>query len=333
MGWFLTSGKKKTKKKSKRGKSADPSWDPHHTLLGMKFAGVAGAVLAVALVWHFGAERLEAYVNTKHAQPVAAEDIRFSEQPRLMSTADINLLRAELAETIGDKPLNRHGLHDAAELLRGRQDIVKELRQVTRRPDGTIDVDLSFRVPAAIVRMRNATTGLPSDDGYHVIDDLGYHMYGPRSLTEVDHLRVPQIVGVSSAYRPKDNLGEHRWQGPEVNAALALIDALKDTPAIGFVDSISVNLTDERGRIRLVINTLVRPTANSPAITCNIVWGLPPGQERSVEPDIDRKIAALLTRLPASTIDRFRMGHWREVWINTGSVRPKQAIVDAGSRE
>lgn len=327
MGWFLTNGKtkKKTKKKAKRG-SVDPRWDPHRTLLGMKFAGAAGALLAVALGWHFGTQKLEAYVGRHTARPITAEDVVFSEKPTLMSPADINLLRAELAGKIGPNPLNRAGLESAAEMLRARQDIVRELRQVRRMPDGTVDIDLSFRRPAAIVRMRHERTGALSADGYHVIDDQGYQMYGPKHMAELSHLNLPQIVGVNSKYRPKDNLGEHRWQGQEVDAALALIDQLGQSAALDHVESISVNLTDERGRIRLVINTLVVPSANSDPVPCRIVWGLTPGQERSIEPDADRKLAALDALLSDG---RYRMGHWREVWINTGQVRPAQAITTA----
>ncbi|MEM9659020.1 MAG: hypothetical protein AAF961_11725, partial [Planctomycetota bacterium] len=295
----------------------------------VKFAGVAGAVLAVALVWHFGSQRLQAYVNTTHARPVTTQDIRFSEEPTLMSVAEINLLRADLAATIGPEPMNREGLRAAADLLRSRRDVVRELRQVRRLPDGTVDVDLSFRTPAAIVQMRNEHTGAMSPDGYHVIDDRGFQMYGPLSLVELSHLELPQILGVNSKYRPKDDLGEYRWQGPEVDAALALIAELDGT-ALDFIDSISVNNTDERGRLRLVMTVLVRPTANSRPVACNIIWGLPPGQERSIEPDADRKLAALTALLGD---DRFRHGHWQEVWINTGDVRPRQAIGGEGSRE
>ncbi|MEM6504996.1 MAG: hypothetical protein AAF711_05980 [Planctomycetota bacterium] len=323
MGWFLTNKKTKTKKKAKRGRSAGPKWDPGRTLLGMKFAGFAGGILAVALAWHFGVQRLEAYVNTHHAQPISAEDIRFSEDPSHLAPAELNHLRSELAQIIGDAPLNRAGLVNAAKMLRDQQDLVRELRQVRRTPRGTIEIDLDFRTPAAIVQMRNPQTGQLSLDGLHVIDEQGYQMFGPKDPDELADPTLPRILGVSSDFRPRDNHGEYRWQGPEVDAALALIDALQESPAADFIDSISVNLRDERDRIRLVINTQVRPTANSQAVTCRIVWGLPPGQERAIEPDIDRKIAALETLLGDG---RYRMGHWQEVWINTGNIRPSQAI-------
>ena len=325
MGWFLSNKKTTKKKKTKRGKSAQANWDPQRTLLGVKFAGVAGGVLAIALAWHFGTQRLEAYVNTNHAQPITAEDIRFSDEPTHLGVVELNQLRAELAQLIGPEPLNRTGLTAAAKALRDQHDLVRELRQVRRTPHGTVEIDLDFRTPAAIIQMRNPKTGLPSQDGYHVIDEQGYQMFGPKRLDDLDLpiQRLPQIRGVNSDFRPRDNHGEYRWQGPEVDAALALIATLKGTPAIDFVDSISVNIRDERDRIRLVINTLVVPARGVEPIACQIVWGLPPGQERAIEPDVDRKVTALTTLLGDG---RYRMGHWQEVWINTGNIRPSQAI-------
>ena len=323
MGWFLSNKQGKSKKKTKRGKSADPKWDPKRTLLGVKFAGFAGGVLAIALAWHFGTERLEAYVNANHTQPITAEDIRFSDEPTHLAPAELNQLRAELAQLIGDKPLNRAGLTAAAKMLRDQHDLVRELRQVRRTPQGTIEIDLDFRTPAAIVQMRNAQTGQPSPDGYHVIDEFGYQMFGPKRLGDLADPTLPLIRGVSSDFRPRDNHGEYRWQGTEVDAALSLIDTLKDTPAIDFVDSISVNIRDERDRIRLVINTQVVPARGVQPVPCRIVWGLPPGQERAIEPDVDRKIAALIALLGNG---KFRTGHWQEVWINTGDIRPSNAI-------
>lgn len=323
MGWFLTSSKSKTKKKTKRGKSADPKWDPHRTLLGMKFAGAGGAVLAVVLVWHYGTQQLEAYVSKHHARPITVQDIQFSEDPDLILPEKINTLRAELAETIGPDPLDRDKLQDAVVLLKKKHDIVREVRQVRRRPDGTIQIDLTFRSPVAIVQMRNPITHEPSPDGFHVVDELGYHMDGPKYLVDFGHLDVPLILGVSSDDRPKDNLNEFRFQGHEVDSALRLIKTLRETTTYDHIDSISVDVTDEVGRIRLVINTRIAPTVNGPLVYCRIVWGLPPGQERTVEPDVDRKIAALEALL---SDDRYIKGHWDEVWINSGVPRPVKAI-------
>lgn len=329
MGWFLTSGKKKANKKTKRAASADAKWDPKRTLLGVKFAGYGGLVLGVALLWHLSTQSLEAYVNTHHPMPVSAQDIQFTDEPQLLSPSAINAMRTDIAQRIGAGPLEREGLKDAADYLRQQKNLVREVRQVRRLPDGTILADVSFRQPAAILQMRNPVSGNPSPDGYHVIDDMGYYIDGPRSMDDLQHLKLPMILGANSEDRPKDNLDEFRWQGQEVSAAIALVKVLRESPAIDHIDSISVNVRDERDRIRLVINTSVRPSANSPQIPCLIVWGLPPGQERTIEPDVDRKLAALIALLADG---RYRMGHWREVWINTGGVRPAQAIV-GGARE
>lgn len=328
MGWFLSNSKKKSRSKTKRGKSAGPSWDPNRTLLGVKFAGFAGGALAVALGWHYGTQKLEAAIADEHAAPITAEDIRFSDKPTLMGVAELNQLRAELAGVIGESPLNGVGLKQAAERLEDRHDIVRVLRQVRRTPEGTVEIDLDFRVPAAVVRMRNERTGELANDGYHVVDNLGYQMYGPKHMTEVAHLGLPLVLGVSSKYRPRDNEGEHQWQGQELNAALSLIAELRKTPALDLIESIAVNDTDGRGRIRLWINTLVVPTRGAEPEPCRILWGLPPGQEKGIEIDADKKLRLLIQVL---TNGQYRLGHWETVSINTGTILPNQAI--SGRRE
>ena len=316
MGWFLSNKTSKTKKKTKRGKNTNPKWDPHRTLLGIKFAGFAGGAIAVAIGWHYGTQSLQAYISETHAQPITAEDIRFSDKPTLMGVAELNQIRAELAGLIGSSPLNGEGLKQAAERLKSQHDIVRELRQITRTPESTIEVDLDFRTPAAIVRMRNERTGRLAQVGYDVVDDMGFQMYGPKYMNEVAHLGLPLILGVNSKYRPKDNQGEHQWQGQELNAGLALIKELRKTPVIDLIESISVYDTDERGRIRLWINTEV-PRPGARPVKCQILWGLPPGQEKGVEIDTDKKLKLLIAVMRNG---QYLVGQWRNVTINTGSI-------------
>ncbi|MEM1353519.1 MAG: hypothetical protein AAGC44_02280 [Planctomycetota bacterium] len=324
MGWFLTHGKKNKKKATaRRGQSAGPSWDPKRTLLGLKFAGAIGAVIGVALAWHLAEERLLAHANTRHASPVTPDDIVFSEEPRWMTPAEINQLRANIASHIAPGPMERSGLEQVVEELREHPRLVQELRQVRRTPEGTIELDVSFRKPAAILRMRNPVTNEPSTDGYHVIDPEGYALFGPVHLHDVYHLGLPRIEYVSSDYRPRDNQGEFRWQGNEVAAGLALIEQLKGDPVMDVIETIRVDGRDERQRIRLVLIVPVRPTAASEPIRCAIVWGMPPGQERSIEADADQKLLALRRVLADGN---FRHGLWREVWVNTGSIRFPNAI-------
>ena len=323
MAWFLTNGKKTKKKTTRRGKSAGPAWDPQRTLLGVKFAGAVGIVIALALAWHVTQDRLLAYANEQHAMPVTADDIVFSDKPTWMTPAEINTLRANIAAKIAPGPMDNTGLKAVAKELEDHPRLVRELRQVRRTPQGKIELDVSFRRPAAILRMRNSVTQEPATDGYHVIDAEGYQLFGPVHLHEVHHLGLPRLEYVNSDYRPRDNQGEFRWQGNEVAAGLALIAALKGDPAMDMVETVRVDGRDERGRLRLMLIVPVRPTATSEPVPCVIVWGLPPGEERSIEPDADQKLVALHRVLGDGN---FRMGHWREVWINTGSIRFPNAI-------
>ncbi|XAM01439.1 hypothetical protein OT109_08590 [Phycisphaeraceae bacterium D3-23] len=324
MGWFLSSSKK-TKKKKKAGRGTGGSeWDPKRTLLGVKFAGVIGAVVLLAVGWGFMERGLVAYANTQHARPVVADDIAFRETPQWLTPAEINHMRTEIAELIGPGPMQRDGLKAAADWLRAQPHIVKELRQVHRTPQGVIVIDADFRQPAAVLRMFNRGAWVDAEDGHHVIDDAGYRLYGPVPLADVDHLGLPLILGVDSSYRPRDEQGEFQFQGNEVPAALALIEALKGEPVLGVIESISVNSRDKKERIRLVLTVAVRPPGAVEPVACTIVWGLPPGHpDAIVEAEVRTKITALNALV---TLDAFRMGLHPESWINTGAVQFPQAI-------
>jgi len=329
MGWFLTSKKKKTKKRGSTRAAAigdaSESWDPKRTLLGLKFAGVLGAVIAVALTWAWAEGGLMAYANEVHSRDVSPDDIVFSQTPDWLTPSEVNLLRAQLAEKIAPGPLEHEGLADAARWLNARPDLVKQCRQVRRTPEGSIAIDVTFRQPAAVVRLFNRHTGKDANDGFHVIDEEGYYLFGPVYLTDVDHLGLPLIVGVDSDYRPQDNKGEYRFQGNEVASALSLIKQLQDGPALGFVEMISVNNRDDRQRIQLVLTIPIRLPGSTRVSTCDVVWGLPPDHPQSgiVEAPLDQKTDALYRLLSR---DDFRLGHLTEAWIYTGQVQFPQAI-------
>ncbi|MEM9415035.1 MAG: hypothetical protein AAGA29_06085 [Planctomycetota bacterium] len=324
MGWFLTSNTKpKKKKKSARGGGSD--WDPKRTLLGVKFAGVIGAVVLAAVGWGFMERGLVSYANTHHAKPIVADDIAFSQTPQWLTPAELNHMRTEIAELIGySGPMERDGLREAADWLRAQPHLIKELRQVHRTPQGTIAIDADFRQPAAVLRMFNRGAWVDAEDGHHVIDDTGYRLYGPVPLADVDHLGLPLILGVDSSYRPRDEQGEFQYQGNEVPAALALIEALKGEPVLGIIESISVNSRDKKERIRLVLTIAVPVPGAVEPVTCMIVWGLPPGHpDAIVEAEVRTKINALNALV---SLDTFRMGLHPESWINTGEVQFPQAI-------
>lgn len=326
MGWFLSSKTKgKKKKKSARGSSAyGGGWDPQRTLLGVKFAGAAGALVLSACGWVWLEGGLVNYANAHHAQPVGPDDITFSETPDWLTPAEINQVRTELAGLIGPGPMDDGGLRAAAGWLKDRPNLVKELRQVRRTPQGTVEVDAAFRRPAATLRMFDRGTWRDAQDGFHVIDSDGYHLYGPVHFSDVDYQGLPLILGVDSSYRPRDEQGEFHFQGNEVPAALALIAALDDEPVLGMIESISVNSRDAKQRIRLVLTVSVMPNGAAEPVSCKIVWGLPPGHpDAIIEAPVEEKVQALNALVSS---DLFRMGHRPEAWINTGKVIFPQAI-------
>jgi len=326
MGWFLSSsGKGKKKKKGARGSSGYGSgWDPQRTLLGLKFAGVIGGVVLVAVGWVWLEGGLANYANAQHAEPVGPDDVVFTQTPDWLTPAEINQMRTEIAGMIGPGPMDDDGLRAAAGWLKDQPHKVRTLRQVRRTPAGTIEVDAEFRRPAAVLRMYNPNTGTDAEDGFHVIDDQGVRLYGPVTMTDVDYLGLPLIIGVDSSYRPRDEQDEYAFQGSEVPAALALIEALRDEPVLGMVDSISVNSRDPKKRIRLILTISVRPPGATTPIPCRVVWGLPPGHPQAVvEADVSDKVRALNALVASGP---FRMGHRPTAWINTGRVQFPQAI-------
>ena len=325
MGWFLSSsGKGKKKKKAGRGSGYGSGWDPQRTLLGLKFAGVIGGVVVVAVGWVWLEGGLANYANAHHADPISPDDITFAQTPDWLTPAEINQMRTELAAMIGPGPMDDEGLRAAAGWLKDQPHKVRDLRQVRRTPQGTIEIDAEFRRPAAVLLMFDRGEWRDAQDGYHVIDDAGYRLYGPVHFADVDYLGLPLIIGVDSNYRPRDEQEEFAFQGSEVPAALALIEALKDQPVLGMIDSISVNSRDPKDRIRLVVTISVRPPGVAEPIPCKVVWGLPPGHPQAVvEADVADKVRALNALVASGP---FRMGHRPEAWINTGRVQFPQAI-------
>lgn len=324
MGWFLSKTTKKKKKTTTRG--AAESWDPARTLLGLKFAGIIAALVAAAIGWNWGEQELLAHARDHHAKTITAEDIVFSNQPPGIVPDKINNLRSGIAIRISADPTDGAGIRDAANWLRDNHDLVKTLHQLQRMPDGTIAVDLEFRHPAAIVRMANEITGQEATDGYHIIDAEGFQIYGPVWIADVDHLGLPQILGVPSANRPIGGTHDAQWKGNGIPAAMSLIEVLRENELLGLVESISVNNRDPRGRIRLVLTVLIRPTQDARIIPCQIIWGLPPNHNlasSAIEPAPAKKVQ-LLRALLAS--DEFKLGHRPESWLTADRIWSPQTI-------
>ncbi len=298
MGWFLSnsSGSNKKRKSGSRAKSEPAGWDPQRTLLGLKMLGGAAAAVLVVIGWNAGESALERYAAQARGGPVIAEHVTLAGAPEWMDPKLSADLRTQVAHAMVDNPLNRRGLTQAAELLR-RNPWVQEVRQIRRRADGRVHVDAVFRAPAAVVAGR---------EGYHVVDRGGVLLERNVDRAATRFSQLPLVTGVSAAAptHPGD-----RWEGTDINAALTLEETLRREPYAGQITAFDVSHRDLNGRLSLVLYT------NGPSV----VWGLAPGEERSIEPEAPVKISAL--RDWAYT-HRGRIDQGAKVvWVYTGTAQ------------
>ena len=282
MGWFLTkkgSGKKTSGRRKKASKADAPSWDPARTVLALKGVAAFAVLLAVIIGWRYGEQALMRYVSTRHAHPVAATDVDLVGAGGPVRPVLAQRVAKITAEHVSGDPLDGQSLRKAAQALQS-DPWVKHVRQVRRVAGGQVQVDVVLREPAAVV-----VTG----GGYRIVDGEGVW------LPEIDRMGLPVITGVNS---PAPRSYGQRWRGSDLDAGLALVAELRPEPYAPQIAAYDVSDRDARGRIRLVLYTE----------TGAVRWGLPPGQERSIE--------------PAAAVKRQRL---RQVLEQTGTI-------DAGGR-
>jgi len=297
MGWFLSnssgSGKKR---KTSRGKSDPAGWDPQRTLLGLKMLGGAAAAVLLVIGWNAGENALEQYAAQTRGGPVVAEHVTLTGAPQWMDPKLSAQLRAQVADAMIEDPLNRRGLTLAVELLR-ENPWVQDVQQVRRMANGRVHVDAAFRAPAAVVAGRH---------GYHVVDRGGVLLERDIDRAATRFSRLPLVTGVSAS--PPEFAGG-TWDGTDIDAALTLEETLRREPYADQITAFDVSHRDLNGRLWLVLYT------NGPAV----VWGLVPGEERSVEPEAPVKIGAL--RDWAYTHQgRIDQGA-KVVWVYTGTAQ------------
>lgn len=292
MGWFLTRNKRKTTKRGKRkrpSRSTSPKpWNPQRTLAGLKAVGAAMLCLALVAGWVYGEKALRVYATLTQSDPVSLDDVDLVDAPAWMSGAVRQELALVVADRVSSNPLDREGLASAATAL-AHNPWVFEVRQVRRAARGKVEVRATYRQPFAVVEAR---------DGYHLIDGQGVRLPGLYFRDQVDQLEMPLVTGVETA--PPAAPGQ-RWPGEQVEAALSLITLLEGEPYADQVEAYDVSERDRRGRLRMALLTrrgMVR-------------WGLPPGQEHSVEPSA-----------------RVKLDRLREVVANRGSIDAGGFIVD-----
>ena len=270
MGWFLTKKKKTTKSRRKSGSAKDTGWDPKRTLAGLKAIGVFALGIGLVIGWRYSQNFLLDYTKQKHGVALSAESISLVDAPSWMNDDIREQIGETAAQHIAPDPMDGLSLRHAAEALR-QNPWVESVTQVERRWGGRVLVTAEYRQPVAVVQ---------SHDGYHLIDQQGVCLPGLYHAGQAKSLGLVQLVGVSSP--PPATPGEV-WPGDDVQAGLALIQLLANEPYLNKVRAFDVSQRDALGRLRLVLHT----------DEGTVRWGLPPGEEHSIEPDAQVKLTWL----------------------------------------
>lgn len=264
MGWFLTRNTKTTGRKTsktKRSKVQRQPWDPKRTLAGLKFLGIF--VLSVAMVagWWRVQKSLVSYVGQSQASVITPQQVQMVNIPSWMNPQVHVNLQILAANQINSSPLDVKSLHSAY-LALSQNAWVQKVQRVERVSSQEVRVSAIYRQPAAFI-----------EQGEHcyLIDTQGVRLPGVYQTQQASLLPLTVLRGVGTV----PCLEGLQWPGQDVQAGLSLIAELSNEPYRRQMEAIDVSGRDSRGRIHLAILTgqggVVR-------------WGLPPGQEQSIEP-------------------------------------------------
>ncbi|MEM6458144.1 MAG: hypothetical protein AAF710_02000 [Planctomycetota bacterium] len=271
----------------------------------MKLVGWGALAVALAVGWVAGERSLTRYVTGSRGAAVTPASVVLIDAPAWLDGAIGQGIKRQVAHALTADPLDGRGLRDAAAILSDGNACpwVAEVRQVRRRPGGVVEVTADYRTPTAMVRDRS------NPDAGHVVDAQGVWLDGPVDRAASPFGRLPLITGVH-ADPPADGFGR-AWPGSDVTAALALERLLRHEVYADQVTAYDVSHRDLRGRLWLVLYT------DGPAI----VWGLPPGEERSVEPEAPVKLAALRDWAYRHAGRINVQGRADTVWVYTGTAQ------------
>ncbi len=268
MGWFLSSspkkkGKKKTsaKRSTRKGASPEP-FDPESLRRAMHWGGGFVAVVGFTIAWVISRDALMDYASRAH--PVQGRQIVLVDQPAWMTAELADPIASLAAEELTNDRFDQQALADARAALLASP-WIKQVHQVQRVGDGTVQVTADYRTPVVAVR------DMAQDDAYYLVDIEGVVLAGPWRRSTVAGQRFQYIAGVAS--RPPA-AGEV-WPGEDVQAGIDLAALLAAEP---YADQILGYHVYPRG-IDGDQHDLVLSLVNNASIT----WGLPPEQGLPIE--------------------------------------------------
>lgn len=287
MGWFLTGKAGQTKRKAKKtARTAKPpkGWDPRRTLAALRVLALAGLLLGGWAGWRKAEAALTGYVKEHQTRNIGIKEVVLVDKPKWLSAKLSQDLAAVVAAHVTGDPLDNASLQKAAMALNSNP-WVKKVARIQRLTNGDIQVWARYREPVAMVE---------TADGCRLVDADGVRLPGLYRPGQAQQVGLPTIVGVSGLPRRE---GEP-WPGDDLRAGLSLVQLLQGEPYLAQIRAFDVSGRDQRGRIRLVLRTrngMVR-------------WGLPPGQEKPIEPEAETK----------------------KEWLTT--VYKRQGLIDAGGK-
>lgn len=271
MGWFLVNPKKKKKSKPRRtrndsrgkwGKSGfAASWEPGHTLVGLRCLGVFTLLACLVMGWCFAENKLDGYLSAKLRYRVTPQHVVLKDAPIWMASWLREELRSKVVSVAVGDPTDGENLNRIAKAV-NKSPWVEHVNRVTRLPQGKLLIDAAYREPVAMVESR---------DGYHLVTQEGIALPGLYMRNQIKAVGLPVLRGVG--VKPFDP--GHRWPGMAVHAGLDLILLLQGEPYFNEIESFDVGGRDRSDRIRMVLHTRSGG---------QVIWGLPPGDEHALEP-------------------------------------------------
>lgn len=265
MGWLLLG--KPGKKKPKVRKSATPvkTWDPQRTLAALNALGVIVLLCIVVVGWQGAERKLGEYVEARRRGDVRSERVALVNAPTWLGKSVLDQFRSTVSAELSASPLDNDGLQRAARLL-GDNPWVSKIESVRRLPSGEIAVSARYREPVAM-----AETG----KGWCLVDSDGVRLPGLYRRTEAVRIGLPMVTGVKSEPRDEGQV----WPAEDLKAGLSVVSLLRTEPYASQIELFDVSERDARGRVRISLKTR----------RGEVRWGLPPGEERSVEPEASVK--------------------------------------------
>lgn len=265
-------GKTAGSKPGAKGQPGDRPWNPARTMQGVKWLLAVAAIVGVAFAWQQGKAALERSIARATPDELSVEHVELADPPPWMTDAGRDRIRAVVAKWAKPDPFESRSLTIAAEALRA-DPVVKRVEQVRRTPGGGVVVEAAYRTPAAVVE----TAG-----GYRLVDDETVVLpwvYERHHVAALAQRGLVVLLGVST--RPPAEAG-HVWEGAGLRAGLKLASVIRAEPFASEVKAIDV------GHRRGDAVELYLVTDDGP-----VRWGLPPGEERTVEPDTELKLKRL----------------------------------------